>query len=366
MVEHTEPVARGCGRGAPRSSAWRVHRLRRVGYRSGRVFPAARRDPRLARNRHAGRLRRRRGAGGPQAARRRAVHGRRTGRTGPSRCVRLRSTTPTARSSAPRWPRTAASRSFSASFRDDEAALDAAIREALAACDVVILSGGTSKGAGDLTYRLVARLGEPGIVAHGVALKPGKPLCLAVCGAKPVVVLPGFPTSAMFTFHDIVAPVLRRLAGLPPRAEAQVSGDVPLRVASELGRTEFVLVSLVEARGRARRLSDGQRLRLRDRLLPGRRLLHHRGARRARCRPGAEASVHAVHAARARRPISSSSAAIASALTPCVGRLPNAASRRRALRSAASAAWRRRGAANATSRRSTCSTRRPASTTRRS
>jgi putative molybdopterin biosynthesis protein len=92
----------------------------------------------------------------------------------------------------------------------------------------------------------VARLGEPGIIAHGVALKPGKPLCLAVCDGKPVVVLPGFPTSAMFTFHDMVAPVLRRMAGLPARTEAEVTASVPVRVASELGRTEFVMVALVE------------------------------------------------------------------------------------------------------------------------
>jgi putative molybdopterin biosynthesis protein len=94
----------------------------------------------------------------------------------------------------------------------------------------VILSGGTSKGAGDLTHRLVSRLGSPGIVAHGVALKPGKPLCLAVCDGKAVVVLPGFPTSAMFTFHDVVAPVLRRLAGLPARPETTVAATVPMRV----------------------------------------------------------------------------------------------------------------------------------------
>jgi putative molybdopterin biosynthesis protein len=110
---------------------------------------------------------------------------------------------------------------------------------------MVILSGGTSKGAGDLTHRIVARLGEPGIIAHGVALKPGKPLCLAVCAGKPVVVLPGFPTSAMFTFHDMVAPVLRRMAGLPARTEAEVTAQVPVRVASEIGRTEFVMVALV-------------------------------------------------------------------------------------------------------------------------
>lgn len=136
---------------------------------------------------------------------------------------------------------------FYGAFPDDEADLGAAIRRAHVECDMVILSGGTSKGAGDLTYRLVSRLGEPGIVAHGVALKPGKPLCLAVCDGKPVVVLPGFPTSAMFTFHDIVAPVLRRMAGLPARAEAQVEARVPVRVASELGRTEFVMVSLTES-----------------------------------------------------------------------------------------------------------------------
>lgn len=127
---------------------------------------------------------------------------------------------------------------------DDAALLEATMREAHATCDAVILSGGTSKGAGDLTYRMVALLGQPGIVAHGVALKPGKPLCLAVCDGKPVVILPGFPTSAMFTFHDIVAPVLRILAGMPERPEVTVDARVPVRVPSDLGRTEFVMVAL--------------------------------------------------------------------------------------------------------------------------
>jgi putative molybdopterin biosynthesis protein len=127
---------------------------------------------------------------------------------------------------------------------DDEAQLEASLRAALADCDAVILSGGTSKGAGDYTQRAVSRLGRPGIVAHGVALKPGKPLCLAVCDGKPVVVLPGFPTSAMFTFHDIVVPALRALAGLPPREDSDVAARVPVTIPSELGRTEFVMVAL--------------------------------------------------------------------------------------------------------------------------
>ncbi|MDP3546845.1 MAG: molybdopterin biosynthesis protein [Phreatobacter sp.] len=127
---------------------------------------------------------------------------------------------------------------------DDAASLQEAVRRAHETCDAVILSGGTSKGAGDLTYRIVEQLGAPGILAHGVALKPGKPLCLAVCDGKPVVILPGFPTSAMFTFHDIVAPVLRILAGLPERADVRVPARVPARIPSDLGRTEFVMVAL--------------------------------------------------------------------------------------------------------------------------
>jgi putative molybdopterin biosynthesis protein len=128
---------------------------------------------------------------------------------------------------------------------DDEAALERAIRDALATCDLVLLSGGTSKGAGDLSHRVVSRLGAPGILVHGVALKPGKPLCLAVVAGKPLVVLPGFPTSAIFTFHAFVAPVIRALAGRPPQTARTVEAEVPVRIASELGRKEFVLVALV-------------------------------------------------------------------------------------------------------------------------
>jgi putative molybdopterin biosynthesis protein len=135
---------------------------------------------------------------------------------------------------------------FLGAIPDDEPQLESAMRQALADHDMLVLSGGTSKGAGDVSHRVIARLGSPGIVAHGIALKPGKPLCLAVCDGKPVIILPGFPTSAMFTFHDMIVPVLRRMAGLPPRLDAKVTARIPVRIASELGRTEFVMVSLVE------------------------------------------------------------------------------------------------------------------------
>jgi putative molybdopterin biosynthesis protein len=169
---------------------------------------------------------------------------------------------------------------------DDRQLLDAALRRALT-CDVVLLSGGTSKGAGDLSYRAVAALGEPGIVAHGVALKPGKPLCLAAiriavggvpdagAGAGslqpaprsphpalrtvPVVILPGFPTSAIFTFHEFVAPIIRRLGGRPADAAATIKAVLPQRVNSERGRTEYLLVGLVQAGCGVREAAGGRR-----------------------------------------------------------------------------------------------------------
>ena len=112
--------------------------------------------------------------------------------------------------------------------------------------DLVVLSGGTSKGAGDLTFRLLGELGEPGIVVHGVALKPGKPTVLAAWGRKPVVVLPGFPTSCAITFDVFVKPVLRVLAGLE-RDDARGTREVRLALSAPAGqgRHEYVLVNLV-------------------------------------------------------------------------------------------------------------------------
>jgi molybdopterin molybdotransferase/putative molybdopterin biosynthesis protein len=129
---------------------------------------------------------------------------------------------------------------------DDVTALRERLQYALAVADVVLLSGGTSKGAGDVSYRVVAELDDPGIVAHGVALKPGKPICLAASKRRPVVVLPGFPTSAIFTFHEFVAPVIRLLAGRGSEERTVVSAKLAVKVNSEIGRTEYLLVGLVE------------------------------------------------------------------------------------------------------------------------
>lgn len=128
--------------------------------------------------------------------------------------------------------------------RDDEAALRALLERARP-CDAVVLSGGTSKGSGDLTYRMVEALGR--VVVHGVAVRPGKPLVLAVWEGKPVAILPGFPTSAAVTFEVFVRPVLAQLAGVPARAaHARPVARLGVAFPSAPGRHEYVLCYLAQ------------------------------------------------------------------------------------------------------------------------
>jgi len=149
---------------------------------------------------------------------------------------------------------------------DDLEALVTALRRAIDEhrADLIILSGGTSKGAGDLCVRALASLPgpsslgspsskDPPIVVHGVAIKPGKPLCLAASKTLregreiviPLAILPGFPTSALFTFHEFVAPLLRALCGLRERPKKRLQARLPLPLRSERGRREYALVQLI-------------------------------------------------------------------------------------------------------------------------
>jgi putative molybdopterin biosynthesis protein len=129
---------------------------------------------------------------------------------------------------------------------DEGDALRDLFARALGAYDAVLLSGGTSKGGGDLSYRVLGEMAD--IIVHGVALKPGKPLCLAAHDGKPIALLPGFPTSAIFTYHAFVAPVLRRLAGLGHAVGGHRRARLAHHMRSEIGRAEFTLVNLVRGR----------------------------------------------------------------------------------------------------------------------
>src|SRR4051795_809443 len=127
---------------------------------------------------------------------------------------------------------------------DDRDALAAVLGDAVATCDVVVVSAGSSVGARDQTAAAVAGLGEPGIWAHGIALRPGKPTLLAECGGVPVIGLPGNPRSALVVFRLVGMPVVRLVGGMtqPPPApsvRATLARDVP----SAAGRLDVVQVT---------------------------------------------------------------------------------------------------------------------------
>jgi len=130
---------------------------------------------------------------------------------------------------------------------DDPGALEKALRHALPASDVLVISAGSSVGVRDETANAVARLGEPGIWCHGLAIKPGKPTVLAECAGVPVIGLPGNPRSALVVFRLIGMPVVRLVGGCEspppqPSTRARLSRDL----ASAAGRLDVVQVTVGE------------------------------------------------------------------------------------------------------------------------
>ena len=135
---------------------------------------------------------------------------------------------------------------------DDPGALERALRTALPASDVIVVSAGSSVGTRDETANAVAALGPPGIWCHGLAIKPGKPTLLAECGTGPngapgvpVIGLPGNPRSALVVFRLVGMPLIRLVGGSvaappEPSARAVLSRDL----ASATGRLDVVQVTV--------------------------------------------------------------------------------------------------------------------------
>jgi len=136
--------------------------------------------------------------------------------------------------------------------RDDESEILELASQGLERADLLILSGSTSAGAGDVMYRVLDKLGEPGVFVHGVAMHPGKPTVIAQIGNKLAFGLPGNPTSALIAYRIFVSPVVRYLAGLDPHPpSALVNALLAERMRAERGRRDFLPVHLVrDAAGR--------------------------------------------------------------------------------------------------------------------
>jgi molybdopterin molybdotransferase len=139
-------------------------------------------------------------------------------------------------------------------------ALRAVVRSALESCDALVTTGGSSVGARDLVPPIVAELGAPGAIVHGLRVKPGKPTLLAAVGGKPVIGLPGNPTSSLMILEAIVRPILAALTGERAARPAVVQAVARAPFAGRAGWTWFVPTLLRANGGRL----EAEPLRLRS------------------------------------------------------------------------------------------------------
>ncbi|MBN2654817.1 MAG: molybdopterin molybdotransferase MoeA [Nitrospirae bacterium] len=131
-------------------------------------------------------------------------------------------------------------------FRDDYSTIRDALSQALAESDMVLLTGGTSAGTKDMTSSIINDIGSPGVLFHGVSIKPGKPMIGAVVNNKAVFGLPGHPAATVVCFNIFIRPVLSKICGMPESTiESGILRAVMSKsIASSAGREDHVRVSL--------------------------------------------------------------------------------------------------------------------------
>lgn len=135
--------------------------------------------------------------------------------------------------------------------RDEYETIRTAVAEALELADLVLIIGGTSAGVRDMSAAVINSFGAPGVLFHGVALKPGKPLIGGLVGTKPVLGLPGHPAAVVGSFENFVRPVLASLGGVRSGSVRQhvVTAKITKAVASVAGREDHIRVRLEEHDG---------------------------------------------------------------------------------------------------------------------
>ena len=131
---------------------------------------------------------------------------------------------------------------------DDPERIGAAVRDAAATADLVLVVAGSSAGRDDYTARVVADIGR--LAVHGVAVRPGHPVVLGVVDRTPVIGVPGLPVSAALTFDIFAAPLLASVEGTVPRVRATTKARLARKLATTMGSDDWIRVRLGEVEGR--------------------------------------------------------------------------------------------------------------------
>ncbi|MEM3550444.1 MAG: molybdopterin molybdotransferase MoeA [Candidatus Bathyarchaeia archaeon] len=126
--------------------------------------------------------------------------------------------------------------------RDDVEEISRKIKHRLEKVDILITTGGTSVGGLDLVPQAINNIGNPGIVVHGVAMRPAMPTSLAIVNGKPIVILSGNPVAAFFGFEVFARPLILKMLGASHETRPAVMARLTRRVTTALGRKTFVRV----------------------------------------------------------------------------------------------------------------------------
>ncbi|UCD00416.1 MAG: molybdopterin molybdenumtransferase MoeA [Promethearchaeota archaeon] len=137
-------------------------------------------------------------------------------------------------------------------IKDDYNDLKNAMDKALKNSNIVILSGGTSKGEGDFGLRVLEEYNDIEILIHGVKIKPGKPIIFVKLKEKIIFILPGYPTSALSCYYVFIDKFLRKMSGFPLRDKFSKMMEVGERIYSTVGRHEFKTVKIQEEDGQSK------------------------------------------------------------------------------------------------------------------
>ena len=121
------------------------------------------------------------------------------------------------------------------------------IQIGLQECDHLIVTAGSSASSRDLTADVMNELGDPGVLVHGVSIKPGKPTIFALAGEKVMIGLPGNPVSALVIAYILVKPIIQAYLGLENRKfSASIPAKLTMNVPSQAGREDWIPVRLIE------------------------------------------------------------------------------------------------------------------------
>jgi molybdopterin molybdotransferase len=124
-------------------------------------------------------------------------------------------------------------------------ALKTTAAKALAECDALIITAGSSASTRDMTADVIDQLGQPGVLVHGINTRPGKPTILGVCDGVAVIGLPGNPVSALVNGYMLVVPLIEHLLGGTPRPKATVQARLTVNLPSQAGREDWWPVKLI-------------------------------------------------------------------------------------------------------------------------